>query len=203
METVAGSVARVADYPIAPCFLERWSPRAFRPEPITEAELMTMLEAARWAASSDNTQPWRFVYARRDTTAWPPLLDLLVPNNRGWAQHASALVFFVSQELMHSRESQTLVASPTHSYDAGTASGYFTLQAHLLGWHTHGMYGFDQVRAAEVLRTPPNHRIEAVYAVGRIGDPAALPEPLRLREMQSGRHRLTALAYEGHMDPRV
>ena len=195
MATSANS--RTADYPIEPFFLDRWSPRALQPQPIAEADLLTMLEAARWAASSSNMQPWRFVYARRDTRAWLPLLDLLVPNNREWAQHASALVFFVSHELMRSRSSANLIPSPTHSYDTGAASAYFALQAQLMGWHAHGMYGFDHIRSAEVLRTPPHHHVEAAYAVGRIGDASALPKALQEREVPSGRLPLAELAYEG------
>ena len=195
--TETSANGRTAEYPIEPVFLDRWSPRAFRPEPIAEVDLMTMLEAARWAASNANTQPWRFVYARRDTRAWLPLLDLLVPNNRDSAQHASALVFFVSRELMQSRNSADLVPSPTHSYDTGTASGYFTLQVQLMGWHAHGMYGFDHARSAEVLRIPPDHHVEAVYAVGRIGDASALPEALQAREVPSARLPLAELVHEG------
>ena len=168
MATSANS--RTADYLIEPFFLDRWSPHALQPQPIAEADLLTMLEAARWAASSSNVQPWRFVYARRDTRAWLPLLDLLVPNNREWAQHASALVFFVSHELMRSRSSASLIPSPTHSYDTGAASGYFALQAQLMGWHAHGMYGFDHIRSAEVLRTPPHHHVEAgICSLGASG----------------------------------
>jgi nitroreductase len=190
---------RAGDHPIAQLFLDRWSPRAFRPEAISERELLTMLEAARWAPSSSNLQPWRFVFARRNTDAWPTLLDLLVRDNRDWAQHASALVFFVSYALMPSRESGRLIPSPTHSFDTGTAAGYFALQAHLLGWYTHGMYGFDHDRAVQVLRVPPHHRLEAVYAVGRIGERALLPEALRAREVPSQRHSLAALSYEAFM----
>lgn len=194
----ASANGRTADHPIELFFLDRWSPRAFRPQPIAEADLMTMLEAARWAASSSNMQPWRFVYARRETRAWLPLLDLLVRNNRDWAQHSSALVFFVSHGVMQSRSSADLIPSPTHSYDTGTASGYFALQARLMGWHAHGMYGLDHVRSAEVLRTPPHHHVEAAYAVGRIGDLAALPKALQGREVPSGRLPLAELVHEGN-----
>jgi hypothetical protein len=76
---------RNPDYPIHEMFLNRWSPRAFTGEPITQDELLTMLEAARWAASSYNSQPWRFVYALRDTPAWDRFLNLLVPFNQSWA----------------------------------------------------------------------------------------------------------------------
>ena len=78
--------SRTADYPIDPMFLERWSPRAFTGEPISETDLLTMLEAARWAASSYNSQPWRFIYARRDTPHWDRFLDLLVPHNQSWVK---------------------------------------------------------------------------------------------------------------------
>lgn len=195
MDSSSPTDVRKPDHPVAPFFIERWSPRAFRPVPISEGELMTMLEAARWAASSGNAQPWRFVYARRETSAWPTLLDLLTPNNRGWAQNASALVFFVSNTKIV-RDGKP-VDSPTHTYDTGTASGYFVMQALHMGWHTHGMYGFDHEKAPSVLRVPADHQVEAVYAVGRIGERASLPEALQAREVPSQRRPLSELAHEG------
>ena len=195
------SNGRTADYPIDPMFLERWSPRAFTGEPIAEADLLTMLEAGRWAASSYNSQPWRFVYARRDTPPWPRLLDLLVPANRAWARAASALVVLISDSLMRRPGADRDVPSPTHSFDAGTASGYVALQAMRMGWHVHGMVGFDRDRAFADLNVPAGHRVEAVYAVGRLGDPSTLPEPLRAREHLNGRQPLTQLAFEGTFPP--
>ena len=188
---------RKSDYPIHEMFLNRWSPRAFTGEPITQEELLTMLEAARWAASSYNSQPWRFLYALRETAAWERFLNLLVPFNQSWAKDASALVFLVSNSTMRSPRSGNEVPSPTHSFDAGTASGYFALQASLMGWYVHGMVGFDADRAFEELSVPKGHTIEAVYAVGRIADPAGLPEQLRTRDVPSDRRSLGELAYEG------
>ena len=193
----AGPPRRRAAHPVAAPFLERWSPRAFSPDSITKAELMTMLEAARCAASSMNSQPWRFIYAQRGSDSWPLLLDLLVAANRVWAQHAAALVFFVSHTLMQARGSDALVPSPTHTYDTGTASGYFALQAQITGWRTHGMVGFDHLRAVDVLNLPPEYQVHAVYAVGRLGDSSTLPEPLRSRELPSDRQPLERLAFEG------
>lgn len=161
---------RTADHPVDPMFLERWSPRAFTGEPLAEADLLTMLEAARWAPSSYNSQPWRFVYARRDTPHWGQFLDLLVPFNRGWAGGASALVILVSNSLMRPPGSDKDVPSLTHSLDAGTASGYFALQAHKMGWHVHGMAGLDRERAFADLNVPAGYRVEAAYAVGRRRD---------------------------------
>lgn len=188
---------RKPDYPIHDMFLERWSPRAFTSKPITQEELFTMLEAARWAPSSYNSQPWRFLYALRDTPAWERFLNLLVPFNQTWAKESSALVFLVSNSIMLSPRSGKESPSPTHSFDAGTASGYFALQASLMGWYVHGMVGFDADRAFEELSVPKGHKVEAVYAVGRKANPAGLPEQLRARESPSDRRSLTELAFEG------
>ena len=189
--------SRETDLPIDPIFLERWSPRAFTPEAITETDLLTMLDAARWAPSSYNSQPWRFAYARRDTAAWPTFLDLLVPFNRSWAKDAAALVVLISNSLMKPPGADKEVPSHTHSLDAGTASGYFALQAAKMGWHVHGMVGFDMDRAFAELNVPKGYRVEAIYAVGKRGDPAQLPEPLRAREVPSPRLPLASLAFEG------
>jgi nitroreductase len=129
---------RTAEYPIDPLFLERWSPRAFTGEPIPHETLLTMLEAARWAASSFNAQPWRFIYAIRDTPPWGSLLSLLVPFNQEWAKHASALVFAVSKTRSRSRKTGEEHPLPTHSFDTGAACGFMVLQALKLGWHAHG-----------------------------------------------------------------
>ena len=187
---------RKADYAIHEMFLDRWSPRAFTGELLTPEELFTMLEAARWAASSYNSQPWRFLYALRDTPAWEPFLNLLVPFNQSWAKESSALFFVISNSTMRSPRSGNEVPSPTHSFDAGTASGYFALQASLMGWYVHGMVGFDADRAFEELNVPKGYKVEAVFAVGRKADPTGLPEELRAREIPSDRRSLAELAFE-------
>ncbi len=189
--------SRTADYPIDPMFLARWSPRAFTGEPISETDLLTMLEAARWAASSYNAQPWRFIYARRDTPHWDKFLGLLVPHNQSWAKEAAALIILISRSLMRLPGADKDVPSPTHSFDTGTASGYFALQAHKMGWFTPGMVGFDRDRAFANLNVPEGYMVEAAYAVGHLGDPSQLPEALQAREQPSARLPLTQLAFEG------
>ena len=188
---------RVADHAIDPVFLARWSPRAFSPEEISLADLMSMLEAARWAPSSFNAQPWRFVYARRGTPHWETCLDLLVPANREWAKTAAALIFLASKTTVLTRGSEIAVPSATHAFDAGAASACMALQASMMGWHMHGMAGFDRVRANVALNVPPDHVVHAVYAVGRAGDPSSLPEPLRAREYPSLRTPLAEVAFDG------
>ncbi len=188
---------RTADHPVDPLFLERWSPRAFNGEALSEADLLTMLEAARWAASSYNSQPWRFLYARRETSHWGHFLDLLAPSNQLWAKDASALVIVVSNSLMKPPGSDKEVPSYSHSYDAGTASGYFALQATRMGWYVHGMVGFDKERVFAELNVPVGYRVEAAYAVGRRGDPSRLPETLQAREQPNARVPLAQLAHAG------
>lgn len=188
---------RTADYPVDPMFLERWSPRAFNGESISEADLLTMLEAARWAASSYNSQPWRFLYARRETPHWSHFLDMLAPSNQLWAKDAAALVIVVSNSLLKPPGSDKEVPSYSHSYDAGTASGYFALQAIKMSWYVHGMVGFDKERVFAELNVPIGYRVEAAYAVGRRGDPSKLPEALQAREEPNARTPLARLAYDG------
>jgi nitroreductase len=89
---IKGSSARPSTHPLHPLFLDRWSPRAMSGAALSEAEMLTLFEAARWAPSSGNFQPWRFLYARRDSDFWPAFLDLLAPGNRAWAERAGALV---------------------------------------------------------------------------------------------------------------
>ena len=94
------SNSRKADRPIDPIFLDRWSPRGFTESEISQVELETLFEAARWAPSAYNSQPWRFIYARRNGKGWDTLLGLLNPFNQSWAQRAAALVFVVSKTTM-------------------------------------------------------------------------------------------------------
>ncbi len=193
--------ARDSKYPIDPMFLQRWSPRAFNEEPIAEHDLLTMLEAGRWAASSYNSQPWRFVWARRDTPHWQKFLGLLVPFNQGWAKNASALIVLVSNPLMRPPGAAADVPSYSHSLDAGAASAYVALQASRMGWYAHGMVGFDMDRAKTELNVPSGYRVEAAYAIGKLGDPSKLPDMLQAREQPSPRVPLAELAFEGSFPP--
>ncbi|MFT4048147.1 MAG: nitroreductase family protein [Solimonas sp.] len=188
---------RTADHPIDPVFLERWSPRAFTPDPITEDELLTLFEAARWAPSSYNSQPWRFVYARRGTAHWERLLGVLNEFNQSWAKHAAAIVVVASKKTMAVPGKTEEAPSHSHSFDAGAAWASLALQATQLGWQTHGMVGVDFARAAAELKIPDGYRLEAAIAIGRPGDKSQLPENLRARETPSARQPLSATVFEG------
>lgn len=187
---------RSTAHSIDPLFLDRWSPRAFDGAVMPEADLMTMLDAARWAPSSFNYQPWRFLYALRDTPDFARFLDLLMPFNVTWAKDASALLIIVSDNEMVMGD--TSKPSHSHSFDAGAAWAQLALQATRMGYHTHGMAGVDFDRARTELGVPDRFRLEAAIAVGRIGDPATLPDKLREREGPSDRKPLDEIAYPGN-----
>ena len=112
-------------------------------EPIAEADLFVLFEAARWAPSAGNTHPWRILYARRDTEQWPLFFDLLVERNKVWCVRAAALLLFISR----TTNEQTGKPLVTHTYDTGAAWENLALQGTMRGLVVHGMAGFDYARA--------------------------------------------------------
>lgn len=178
-------------------FLDRWSPRAFDGSVIPADDLRTIFDAGRWAPSAYNYQPWRFLYATRDDAAnWDRFVDILIPFNQSWAKEAGVLIIFISEETMGSPDKP----NHSHSFDAGAAWASIALQAHLLGYYAHGMSGIDLEKARTELAVPDGFRVEAAAVIGRIGDPATLPEKLREREVPSDRKPLDAVAYTGNFN---
>lgn len=188
---------RRPDHPIDTLFLERWSPRAFTGDVIEKSDLLRLFEAARWAPSSYNAQPWRFVYARRGEDHWERLLGLLNPFNASWAKDASALIAIVSNQTFIVPGKDEATANYSHSFDAGAAWASLALQASLLGWQAHGMAGFDHARAISELNLPDGFRPEAIVAIGKPGDASQLPEALRAREVPSQRNPISDHIFEG------
>lgn len=188
---------RKAAHPIEPIFTERWSPRSFTAEEIPVETLKTILEAGRWAPSSYNSQPWRFIWARRGTAHFETFLKLLLPGNQAWCKDASALVFVASSKTMSVPGKDEPVPSRTHSFDTGAAWMALTLQALKMGWHTHGMIGVDYEAAAEALKVPDGCHLEMAFAIGRRDEPAKLSDALRAREVPNDRKPLAETAFEG------
>lgn len=184
-------MSRTTDTKLHALFLDRWSPRAFDASDMPDEDLHTILDAARFAPSAMNHQPWRLLYAKRGDANWERFLSYLMPGNRVWAENASVLIYIASDRFMGER------ASGTHSFDAGAAWGMLALQATMLGYHTHGMAGVDFKAAAEGLGVPESFKLEAAIALGKMGDPATLSEALRAREVVSGRKALDEIAYPG------
>ena len=186
-------ILRNADYDVAPLFPGRWSPRAMSGESIDKSELLTLFEAARWAPSSSNNQPWRFIYAFRGTSHWDRLFPLLSKNNKSWCKNAAALVLIVSNTTFDHNGK----FSRTHSFDTGAAWENFALQGSINGLVVHGMQGFDYDRAREVCAIPDGFIVEAMVAVGRPGPVDVLPEALILREKPNTRKPQYMMFFEG------
>ncbi len=178
---------RQASHPINELFLKRWSSYAMSGEPVTRDELMQLFEAARWAPSSDNKQPWGFIYALAGTDDWDRFFNLLAPGNKKWADKAGALIVIISNK-----------NSTTHSFDTGAAWENLALQgADIPRLVIHGIGGFDYDQAAKELKIPANYKVEAMVAIGRQGNPKDLPEYLRKREFPSHRMPLSGCVFEG------
>lgn len=184
---------RRPDFPVDPIFPGRWSPRSMTGGHVDKATMMTLLEAARWAPSSFNGQPWRFLYALRGTPYFASYLGLLTENNRAWAAQAGALVIIASRDTFESTGKRAL----THSFDAGAAWMSFALQGRLLGLAVRGMQGFDFDRAREFAGLPDGYAVEAMAAVGYPAPPEDLPETLREKERPTARKPVVEFAFEG------
>jgi nitroreductase len=190
-------MSRTTEHDIHALFLDRWSPRAFTGETIDEATLHRFFEAARWAPSSFNSQPWRFIYGRRDTLHWQPIFDALSESNRLWAGRASVLIAVVSATTWVPPGKTDRQPLGSHSFDTGAAWASLAFQATHAGWHAHGMGGFDRDRLRANLAVPEDHRLEAVVAIGKRADKSVLPESLQLREQPNQRRPLGELVAEG------
>lgn len=192
---MTSSNSRQSDHPVDSLFLDRWSPRAFDGQEMPGDHLLSILEAARWAPSSSNQQPWRFVYALRETPEWDPFIGLLMEGNQRWAKNASALLIILSRSYTV-RDGERRPAM-THSFDAGAAWMALALQAQMLGYHAHAMAGIFKDKIREELQVPEGYDVEAAVAIGRIADKTTLPEELAAREVPSQRLALTQIAFEG------
>jgi nitroreductase len=183
---------RVSDHDIHSQFVKRWSPRAMSGEPITEADLLRLFEAARWAPSSGNFQPWRFVYARAGTPYFDKFFDLLAEGNRAWTPRAGALIVVVSKNAFDNGN-----PARTHSFDTGAAFMCLALQGAEMGLVVHGMAGFSYDRARTELGIPDGFDVECMIAVGHPGKIEDLVERDRARESPSGRRPVKESIFEG------
>lgn len=189
-------MSRQTEFPVDPLFTARWSPRSFIPKAISDKDLKTILEAASFAPSAMNAQPWRFVYAHRDTPEFEKVASALIEYNAMWAKNASALVLVFSQKTVTSDAGEEKPFY-SHAFDAGAAWMSLALQAHMLGYHAHAMGGVLHDKAMELFNVPSSFRLEVGVAIGTRGEKEALPERLQEREVPSPRKPLSAIAGNG------
>ncbi len=169
-----------AEHPIEALLRRRWSPRSFTDRPVSAAALRSLLEAARWAASCNNAQPWHFLIARKqeEAAAFGRLLGCLSPGNRAWAGKAAVLMLAVARTTFPANGNPNRHAW----YDTGAASAMMAVQAVALGLQLHQMAGFDAAKAREAFAIPAEYEPVAAIALGHPGRPEALPDALRARE---------------------
>jgi len=157
----------------------RWSPRAFAHQALSAADLKLSFDAARWAQSASNEQPWAFVYAHRaQEDQFQRLLDCLAAGNQVWAKDAAVLIMSAGRKQLTKREGKNLFAD----YDIGQAAALLTVQATMQGIAVHQMGGFDRAKAQDTLEIPDTHHCVSAIALGYPGDPAMLDEFNRGRE---------------------
>jgi nitroreductase len=192
-ELFDASRVRKPDHPIEPLFVRRWSPRAMTGDSLSEAQINSLFEAARWAPSTYNEQEWRFLYAQRDSAHWKTFFGLLVEGNQAWCRQAALLCVIVSHKVFEKNGKP----NPVHTFDAGLAFENLALQGTAMGLVVHGMQGFDFDRARAELRIPDDYSVDAMFAVGVPGDPAELTPELREREQPSQRKPIREFIREG------
>lgn len=165
--------------PISPVLAERWSPRAYdASREVDDALITAALEAARWAPSASNSQPWRFIVGKRGTETFTRIHDSLLGFNQSWSDSAAVLIVNVVDTELAERQRDTW-----QQYDLGQAAALFTAQAHLEGLHAHQMGGIDPDAIRAAFGLSERYLPLTATALGYLGDPEQLPEPLREREL--------------------
>lgn len=181
MTLITDVTSRRADTeaPLISPLVERWSPRAYDPTAVVEPSVIrTILEAARWAPSANNVQPWRFLVARRGTDAFTTIHNAMAGFNQAWADSAAVLIVNVAEIIGPDGK-----ARPWARYDLGQAVAHLTVQAQHEGLHTHQLGGFDAARLHTEFGLDANLDVVSITAIGVLGDVDALPDPLREREV--------------------
>ena len=193
-----------SDYPVHELIRERWSPRAFADKLVAQNVLRSIFEAARWAPSSNNEQPWAYLVAARDDKEnFEKVLSVLVEFNANWAKGAAVLAIAVA-ELAFAKNN---APNRNAQYDTGAATALLTVEATAHGLFVHQMAGFDPEKARQVFGIPAGWEAIAAIAIGYAGDPATLPQPLQDREMAPRKRKPIAefvmAGHWGHTAPFV
>lgn len=184
---------RKPNYPIESMILNRRSLRAMTGDSISDEELFTLFEAARWAPSSYNGQPWRFIYGKKGTKHFESLYSLLIEFNQQWTKNAAVLICIISRTTFEKNDKPAI----THSFDTGSAFENLCLQGTSMGLVVHGMQGFNYEKAKISLNVPDNYQVEAMVAVGKEGAKETLPQDLLEKEVVSQRKPLDEIIFEG------
>jgi nitroreductase len=170
---------------VLPVMRSRWSPRSFSDREVSSSDLRKVFEAARWAPSSNNEQPWRFIVGRRNSDTFQKIASFLVSFNQAWAPKAPILILGIAKKQFSHNNAPNNFAF----FDLGAATGFITLQAAGLGLSTHQMAGYDQGVARKAFQIPDEFDLGSVMALGYQGEPSALPNAKLLDSETSPRSR--------------
>ena len=186
----------VTDYPIQQALADRWSPYGFEDRPVAEADLCSLFEAARWAASSYNEQPWNYIVATKENSKeFEQLLSCLVEANQAWAKAAPVLVLGV----VSLRFAKNAKDNRAAVHDLGLASGNLVMEATTRGLSVHQMIGILPDKAREVYQIPEHFEAWTAMAIGYNADPATMPTALKERDMAPRQRRpLRDFVFAGH-----
>ena len=184
---------RQPQYEIDPLFINRWSPRLFDPKPIDDNTLNSIFEAARWSMSSNNEQPWLFLYATSEEDR-KKYLDLLVEFNQNWAKNSPVIGFiFARRRFEHNNK-----PNRWNGFDAGAAWMAMTLQARMFGLYTHGMGGFHADRVYEALNVPEeDYEVYCAFVIGQFGEIESLPPEKQEKEKPNERRPFESIVKKG------
>ncbi|MDR9798028.1 nitroreductase family protein [Aeribacillus pallidus] len=183
-------LARQAEYEIDSIYLKRWSPRSFLTKEVPEDVLLSLFEAARWAPSAFNFQPWRFIIARTEEDR-KRFMSFIGEFNQIWCKNVPVFALIISKKTSERGE------IGSHAFDSGAAWGYLSLEATRKGLITHPMTGIDFEKARQVLNIPEEYAINALIAIGYQGEKEALPESLQEREAPTPRRPIKESIFEG------
>lgn len=189
---------RKPEFPVHDLFLKRWSPRALSGEPIAYEVLMGLFEAAKWAPSSRNAQPWHFIYAESGSDRWSTFFNFLTEKNQAWAKNGSVLVVVLSYRLV----GNTQEVSKSHSFDTGSACQNFALQALLSGVTVRTIGGFNRELVKQELAIPDAYAVEVMLVLGKQADSSSLPEQFQEHEKPSGRKSIQEFVCKDFFAPR-
>ena len=172
-------------YPILDTFRKRWSPRAFSEQPVEKEKLQSLMEAARWAPSARNEQPWRFIVGLKGDGTWEKIYESLVEWNRQWAGRAPVLVMNIGKKFHDFRH----LSNATYQYDTGQAVAMMIAEAVNQGLIGHQMGGFSAEKAIQLFDIPEDYQPISVSAFGYYGDPVLLPEDMQKSEFEDRQRR--------------
>lgn len=172
-------------YPVLDAIKNRWSPRAFAPTPIADAAVMALMEAALWAPSSMNQQPWRYLYAHAGTPAFQQFLTCLLPGNAVWAKNAAVLMLNIGYNHLDAFS----IENPHYMHDCGMANANLFTQATAMDIYGHLLGGFDGEKTRQTFQITGAEHPVCFIALGYLGDAEQLEEPFKTRELAPRQRR--------------